>query len=92
MTTAFNRARTELNLVEMEDQRLKDMRPAEELMEVTVDVQSEDLNSTHSYTRPLIQDRDPKGINKSLKVTSEHCHWGLINISLYREHTAQATS
>ncbi|XP_074490468.1 caveolin-2-like [Sebastes fasciatus] len=71
MTTAFNRARTELNLVEMEDQRLKDMRPAEELMEVTVDVQSEDLNSTHSYTRPLIQDRDPKGINKSLKVTFE---------------------
>ncbi|XP_037636338.1 caveolin-2-like [Sebastes umbrosus] len=71
MTTAFNRAGTQLILVEMEDQRLKDMRPAEELMEVKVDGQSEDLNSTHSGKGPLIHDRDPKGINKSLKVTFE---------------------
>ncbi|KAJ4927528.1 hypothetical protein JOQ06_015255 [Pogonophryne albipinna] len=71
MTTAFNRVGTQLNLVEMEDQRLKDERPAEELMEVKVDVQSEDLNSTHSDTRPQIQGRDPKGVNTILKVTFE---------------------
>lgn len=52
----------------MEDQRLKDERPAEELMGVKVDVQSEDLNSTHSDTRPQIQGRDPKGVNTILKV------------------------
>uniref|UniRef100_A0A3Q3F6Q6 Caveolin n=2 Tax=Labrus bergylta TaxID=56723 RepID=A0A3Q3F6Q6_9LABR len=41
-------------------------------MEVKVDVQSEEMNSNHSDTsQALIQDRDPKRINKSLKVTFE---------------------
>ncbi|XP_038553919.1 caveolin-2-like [Micropterus salmoides] len=71
MTAAVNQTETQLSLVEMEDQGSKNKRPASELMEVKVDVQSEDLNSTHSDTRPLIQDRDPKRINKSLKVTFE---------------------
>ncbi|XP_051271170.1 caveolin-2-like [Dicentrarchus labrax] len=71
MTTAVDQAETQLNSVEMEDERSKDKRQAEELMEVKVDVQSEDLNSTHRDTRPLIHDRDPKRINKSLKVTFE---------------------
>ncbi|KAL7406931.1 hypothetical protein ABVT39_000384 [Epinephelus coioides] len=55
----------------MEDQRLRDEGPEVELTDVKVDVQSDDLSSTHSDTRPLIHDRDPKGINKSLKVTFE---------------------
>lgn len=80
MTAAVNQTETQLSLVEMEDQGSKNKRPASELMEVKVDVQSEDLNSTHSDTRPLIQDRDPKRINKSLKVTNVHCHRDLINI------------
>ncbi|XP_041639513.1 caveolin-2-like [Cheilinus undulatus] len=42
------------------------------MMEVKVDLQSEDLNSSHSDTsRALNQDRDPKKINKCLKVTFE---------------------
>ncbi|XP_029288303.1 caveolin-2-like [Cottoperca gobio] len=71
MNKAVNRAGTQLNSVEMEDQRLKDKRPAVELMEVKVDVQSADLNSTHTDTRPQIEDRDPKGVNTILKVTFE---------------------
>lgn len=74
MTAAVNQAETLLNFVEMEDQRLKDERPAGELMEVKVDVQGEDLNPTQRDTRPLIHDRDPKRINKSLKVTNVHRH------------------
>ncbi|XP_076606748.1 caveolin-2-like [Chaetodon auriga] len=69
MNTAVNQDETQLNLAEMEDQRLKDRRSAGELMEVKV--QSEDLNSTSSDTRPLIHDRDPKKVNKNLKVTFE---------------------
>lgn len=80
MTTAVDRAERQLNFVEMEDERLKDLRPAGELMEVKVDVQSEDLNSTHRDTRPLMHDRDPKRVNKSLKVTDVHHHRDLINI------------
>lgn len=80
MTAAVNQVETQLNFVEMEDQTLQDERPAGELMEVKVDVQSEDLNSTHSDTRPLIYVRDPKRINKSLKVTNVRRHIDLINI------------
>uniref|UniRef100_UPI0037E7C4AA caveolin-2-like n=1 Tax=Semicossyphus pulcher TaxID=241346 RepID=UPI0037E7C4AA len=41
-------------------------------MEVKVDVQSEDPGSTHGDTSwALIHDRDPRGINRSLKVTFE---------------------
>lgn len=72
MTTAVNQAETQLNLVEMEDRRLKDNRPARDLVEVQVDLQSEDLNSNHSDTRTLIHDRDPKRVNTSLKVTNVH--------------------
>ncbi len=84
MTTAVNQAETQFNIVRMENQRLKDKRQGEELMEVKVDVQSEDPNSTHSNTKPLIEDRDPKRINKSLKVTTVHHHGDLINI---KQHT-----
>lgn len=52
-------------------------------MEVKVDVPSGGPNSTHSDARPLLHDRDPKGGNKSLKVTNVQCHRDLINI----EHT-----
>ncbi|KAK9529066.1 hypothetical protein VZT92_013183 [Zoarces viviparus] len=38
---------------------------------IKVNVQSEDLNSTHSDASPLVHDRDPKRVNKSLKVTFE---------------------
>ncbi|XP_069007156.1 caveolin-2-like [Embiotoca jacksoni] len=56
----------------MEDERLKDMRPAAgELVEVKVDVRSEDLDSTSRNTRPLIHDRDPRRVNSSLKVQFE---------------------
>uniref|UniRef100_A0A3Q1IUL7 Caveolin n=2 Tax=Anabas testudineus TaxID=64144 RepID=A0A3Q1IUL7_ANATE len=41
------------------------------LMEVKMDVESADLDSTHHNTGRLTQDRDPKGVNKSLKVTFE---------------------
>ncbi|CAJ1051001.1 caveolin-2-like [Xyrichtys novacula] len=42
------------------------------MMEVKVDMQSEDLTFTQSGTsRVSIQDRDPRGINKNLKVTFE---------------------
>nr|XP_046241222.1 caveolin-2-like [Scatophagus argus] len=71
MTTAVSQAETQLNLLEMEDQRLKDSRPAGEPMEVRVDVQSEDLNSTPGDTKSLIHGRDPKNVNKCLKVTFE---------------------
>lgn len=81
MITAVNQAGTQLKLEEMEDQRLRDEGPEVELMDVKVDVQSDDLSSTHSDTRPLIHDRDPKGINKSLKVMSVQHHRGLININ-----------
>ncbi|KAM8756313.1 caveolin-2-like [Acanthopagrus schlegelii] len=55
----------------MEERRLKDKGPAGELMEVKVDVPTDDPNSTHSDARPPLHDRDPKGVNKSLKVTFE---------------------
>ncbi|KAM6947107.1 caveolin-2-like [Lycodopsis pacificus] len=54
----------------MEDQGLNDARTME-LMEIKVNVQSEDLNSTLSDASPLVHDRDPKRVNKSLKVTFE---------------------
>lgn len=46
-----------------------------------VDIQSEELDSTHSNTRPLIQDRDPKGVNKSLKVNNVIRYQDLHNIN-----------
>lgn len=67
----------------MEERRLKDKGPAGELMEVKVDVPTGDPNSTHSDARPPRHDRDPKGVNKSLKVTNVQCHRDLINT----EHT-----
>ena len=80
MTTAVDQAETQLNLVKMEDQRLKDKRAAGELMEVKVDAAPEDLNSTHSDKRPLLHDRDPKRVNKSLKVTNVHHHRDLTKL------------
>ena len=67
-------------------------------MEVKVDVPSGDPNSTHSDARPLLLERDPKGVNKSLKVPNVQCHRDLINIEhkqtifFNRQNTAQATS
>ncbi|XP_047439538.1 caveolin-2-like [Mugil cephalus] len=55
----------------MEEQRLKEARAAEDLMEIKVDVNSEDLDSSHFDTRPLVYDRDPKRVNSSLKVMFE---------------------
>ncbi|XP_029006905.1 caveolin-2-like [Betta splendens] len=57
----------------MEARRLKDKRPAGKSSEARVDVQSEHLDSTHTDADagPLVQDRDPTGINQSLKVTFE---------------------
>lgn len=49
-----------------------------ELVEVKVNAQSEYLNAIISDASPLIHDRDPKRVNKNLKVTSVYCHWGLI--------------
>ncbi|XP_029990848.1 caveolin-2-like [Sphaeramia orbicularis] len=40
-------------------------------MEVNVEMQSNDLDSTHSSTKPGIHDRDPKRVNQCLKVTFE---------------------
>ncbi|XP_061584484.1 caveolin-2-like [Cololabis saira] len=55
----------------MEDQRLKGRRPSEEMMEVTVDVESEDQDINYSNSRPRIHDRDPKRVNSNLKVMFE---------------------
>ncbi|XP_022047921.1 caveolin-2-like [Acanthochromis polyacanthus] len=55
----------------MEEQRLKDEGAAGEPMEVKLDVDAEELDCSRSDTRPLIQDRDPKRINSSLKVMFE---------------------
>ncbi|XP_072239257.1 caveolin-2-like [Leuresthes tenuis] len=55
----------------MEDERLKDTRLSEELMDVKVDVHSEDLHTTNSDVKSTIQDRDPKRINNNLKVMFE---------------------
>ncbi|XP_071018376.1 caveolin-2-like [Oncorhynchus clarkii lewisi] len=54
---------------------------AEGLLEEVVEVEAEepaqeDVSvslsiSIHSYTRPLVKDRDPRGVNKCLKVTFE---------------------
>lgn len=77
MTTAFIQAEAQLNSVEMEEHRLKDNRPAGKSSEAKVDIQSEHLDSTHTKARLLIQDRDPKGINQSLKVK---------NVSRYKDN------
>ena len=58
----------------MEDERLKDTRLSEELMDVKVDVHSEDLHTTNSDVKSTIQDRDPKRINNNLKVFLVHRH------------------
>ncbi|XP_028262578.1 caveolin-2-like [Parambassis ranga] len=55
----------------MEVERLTDNGAAGELMEVKVDVHSEGLDFAGSVTEPLIQDRDPKRVNKILKVMFE---------------------
>lgn len=68
----------QLDWLDMEDQGLEDQRPVVELMEVKV--QSEDLKSKHADRRPAITDRDPKRINKSLKVTNEHRCTDLIDM------------
>ncbi|XP_041836943.1 caveolin-2-like [Melanotaenia boesemani] len=55
----------------MEDQGLKDTRLSEELVEVKVDVHSEDVDFIHDDVRPLIHNRDPKRVNSNLKVMFE---------------------
>ncbi|XP_013864471.1 caveolin-2 isoform X2 [Austrofundulus limnaeus] len=55
----------------MVDQRLKDTSPHGEMMEVRVDLHSEELDSTLEDVRPLIHDRDPKRVNSNLKVLFE---------------------
>ncbi|TNN85641.1 Caveolin-2 [Liparis tanakae] len=70
MTTAVNRARTRLDVVEMEPQGFND-KGTMELVEVKVNAQSEDLNAILSDASPSIHDRDPKRVNKSLKVIFE---------------------
>ncbi|KAF7661943.1 hypothetical protein LDENG_00250280 [Lucifuga dentata] len=80
MTAADQQTETQLTLGDMEEQEESDLwssqgiphkkAPAEE-MEVKVKIESEDLDSAHSDRRPLIHDRDPKGVNKCLKVTFE---------------------
>ncbi|CAN9511700.1 unnamed protein product [Ophioblennius macclurei] len=50
---------------------MKDQGPAGELMEVEVDVHSEERDSTHGDRKPVVHDRDPKRINSSLKVMFE---------------------
>uniref|UniRef100_A0A667X3L0 Caveolin n=1 Tax=Myripristis murdjan TaxID=586833 RepID=A0A667X3L0_9TELE len=71
---------TQLNTEDMEEQEETSMwssqglphkKAAEEQIGIQVEVQSEDLDSSHSDTMPLIQSRDPKGVNKCLKVTFE---------------------
>ncbi|XP_053171484.1 caveolin-2-like [Scomber japonicus] len=52
-------------------QEFKQKKTIREQMDVIVEVQSEDLHSSHRDVRPLIHDRDPKRVNKSLKVTFE---------------------
>lgn len=81
MTTAIIQAGTHSNLVEMDDQGLKENRWVEKLMKVKVDIQSEELDSIQSNTRPLIQDRDPKGVNKNLKVNNVICYQDLNDIN-----------
>ncbi|XP_071394267.1 caveolin-2-like [Centroberyx affinis] len=80
MTTEDKLAETQLNLEDMEEQEEGTLwsslgaphkKAAGEQMEVQVEIQSEDLDSTHSDTRPLVQDRDPRGVNKCLRVTFE---------------------
>uniref|UniRef100_A0A4W5L4S0 Caveolin n=1 Tax=Hucho hucho TaxID=62062 RepID=A0A4W5L4S0_9TELE len=58
-----------------------DRHTAEGLLEEVVEVEAEEPAqegdsvslsiSIHSYTRPLVKDRDPRGVNKCLKVTFE---------------------
>nr|XP_046190986.1 caveolin-2-like [Oncorhynchus gorbuscha] len=58
-----------------------DRHTAEGLLEKVVEVEAEEPAqgddsvslsiSIHSYTRPLVKDRDPRGVNKCLKVTFE---------------------
>ncbi|KAM3621932.1 uncharacterized protein V6R79_017955 [Siganus canaliculatus] len=55
----------------MDEETGQGRRSATELMDIRVDVPSEDLNPTQGHTKPLIYDRDPKRINQSLKVTFE---------------------
>lgn len=59
-----------------------DRYTAEGLLEEVVEVEAEEPAqeddsvslsiSIHSYTRPLVKDRDPRGVNKCLKVTDTH--------------------
>ncbi|KAM9758329.1 caveolin-2-like [Menidia menidia] len=53
----------------MEDETINATRLPEELVDVKVDVHFEDLHC--SDVKPMIQDRDPKRINNSLKVMFE---------------------
>ncbi|XP_037535471.1 caveolin-2-like [Nematolebias whitei] len=55
----------------MEERRLEDARAQEEMMEVKVDLYSDELDSDLGDERPLIQDRDPNRVNSSLKVMFE---------------------
>lgn len=84
------RVETQLDEAEMEERRLEDAGAQEEMMEVKVDLHSDELDSDLGDERPLIQDRDPNRVNSSLKVKTLHCHeyfnqtkaknnkWGLI--------------
>ncbi|KAM6927450.1 caveolin-2-like [Xenentodon cancila] len=55
----------------MEDQGLEGRRPSEEIMDVKVEVQSEDWVINQSNSKPLIHDRDPKRVHSNLKVMFE---------------------
>lgn len=84
MTTGRTPAETRLDLEDIEEQGIPPGRhTAEGLLEEVVEVEAEEPAqeddsvslsiSIHSYTRPLVKDRDPRGVNKCLKVTDTHC-------------------
>ncbi|KAM3877830.1 caveolin-2-like [Diretmus argenteus] len=76
MTTQAKLTEAQLNLEDIGEQEESTLWSSQgtagEQMEVEVEVQAiQDLHSTHSERRLLVQDRDPKGVNKCLKVTFE---------------------
>ncbi|XP_023851120.1 caveolin-2 [Salvelinus sp. IW2-2015] len=76
MTTGRTPAETRLDLEDIEEQGIPPGRhTAEGLLEEVVEVEAEEPaqeeDSTHSDTRSLVKNRDPRGVNKYLKVTFE---------------------
>ncbi|CAB1353820.1 unnamed protein product [Coregonus sp. 'balchen'] len=86
MTTGRTPAETRLDLEDIEEQEETPLwvpplgippgrHTAEGLLEEVVEVEAEEPaqeeDSTHSDTRLLVKDRDPRGVNKCLKVTFE---------------------